>query len=84
MSTVSKVEIERAWRRLVELSAALGAGSGEWVMAVPQQLDGARQLPWLVRNGRATVMVLGYTRRETLTALTCMNTVLAAIVAERV
>lgn len=77
--SVSRAAIEAQWLRLLALAVEQRPECGRWRLAWPVQPDGARQLPWLLRDGDTTVMVLGYTGREAYTALVCMCEVLTAV-----
>lgn len=83
MSAVNRLDIDQSWVRLQGMLGKFDQVSGdeEWVL-VPGGTDTANvRFPWTVRGSITdrTILILGYTQRDVLSALANQCAILAAI-----
>lgn len=78
VNKASNSAIESIFQEVVRSAAQLGAVTDEWDLV--QGISNGRSSPWAISDrGARPVVVLGYSRREALTALISMNAILAAV-----
>lgn len=84
MSRVHDIDIEQAFTQVVRLANSIEpeAEASAWTLRAGTMPNGTARMPWAVVKGDDPILVLGYSRRDALTALNHMASVLRAVVVD--
>lgn len=78
MSGVERIDLQQHMDRLTRLSNKLGRVTTEWEL-VEGDAHASPRTPTVIRENGEPLITLGYTRRDALSSLTSMNTILAVV-----